>query len=490
MHEFAFGGPANDATDPPSDEVSCLADPSSDAVSSTDVDCAIGSTGDGAGEGVDDDMEDYERWWSEWEAGPTKQLERTVTEMYLGGDGAGAPAHGACGGDTSSSIETPVLRPTVGDHDAPSPSYTSLLPNTQSTLENEAEEDCVDEPADSSLMSSPSGVNDSDLTPFLSELMEPSVPSAAVPTVLNATEDFWVLLKPSDWLCGCDHAESEGDSAHSYAALVDPKNDRKIMYVWPWHKLDTKRHPILRSLEYQYGHVHRLDRFTSGPLCIAKTYPAYKQLKQFLHRQLFTKIYVALAHGVVYPPCGTINKRLIKESGGRSVRCVTVGDRSGAGMTATTHYTVMGIFVREGTGGEKTYYSLLSIKIETGRTHQIRAHIAEGLADHHPLVGDLKYARKDQRPYVVNDSVWCRRQFLHGLFLAIPSRPDGGGYDIETYVPLPADLLEVLRSLKHDSASLRSLYRRPLPAHHAGSHPHHLLKPPCALTRRHDAHRR
>ena len=132
--------------------------------------------------------------------------------------------------------------------------------------------------------------------------------------------------------------------------------------------------------------VHRLDRETSGLLVFAKS-PQLQEYMRTYWRQLVTKrTYIALAEGVFDEPKGTITTWLTEDKRNAMVFSSPVDD---GGQKATTHYEVLGTRTVNGQRpDEQTTLSLVALNLETGRTNQIRVHLA---SIGHPVVGDRKY---------------------------------------------------------------------------------------------------
>ena len=168
------------------------------------------------------------------------------------------------------------------------------------------------------------------------------------------------------------------------------------------------------------GIVHRLDRFTSGVILVARTDAAHRNLAgQFAARQV-EKTYVALVHGSVKSDQGRINKPIARDSGVR----VRMTARLTQGRSAITSYQVLKRFEQ---------FTLLEVKIGTGRTHQIRVHLA---SVRHPVVGDKLYGAPASA---------LGRYFLHARQITFSS--PGTGERITVSAPLPDDLEDHLSSL-------------------------------------------
>lgn len=173
------------------------------------------------------------------------------------------------------------------------------------------------------------------------------------------------------------------------------------------------------------GIVHRLDEGTSGLIVMAKNAPALEQLqRQFAGRQV-EKVYLALLEGTLQPLQGVIEAPIGRNPRHRQRMAVVAA----GGRPARTAYRV-----REHLGS----YTLIEARPETGRTHQIRVHLA---AIGHPVVGDSLYGRR-HAPFGL------QRQFLHAwqLTFALP----GSGERRTFIAPLPDDLRQVLETLGAD----------------------------------------
>ena len=173
------------------------------------------------------------------------------------------------------------------------------------------------------------------------------------------------------------------------------------------------------------GIVHRLDKDTSGLLVIAKDAATHTALAEQMRERAMVKRYIALVEGRMEPASGTIDAPIGRDPRTR-LRMALVSESQG-GRAARTHYRTL------------RYYpgrTLLEVELETGRTHQIRVHLA---ALRHPVVGDPIYGRP-QTPMPP-------RQFLHAGHLEF--RHPVTGEWVVFDVPLPADLAAFLERLEH-----------------------------------------
>ena len=193
--------------------------------------------------------------------------------------------------------------------------------------------------------------------------------------------------------------------------------------------------------ELRPGIVHRLDRATSGLIVVAKNDFAHRRLgAQFSGRQV-RKQYIALVHGWLKQETGTIKSAISRDR----VRRTRMTTRRSGGREAVTHYTV-----RERLRSDFGKFSLLDLKIDTGRTHQIRVHLA---SLGHPVVGDTLYgAPRELRPQAsrgANQPLSLARNFLHAAALEFAHPRTGLALSFSR--PLPPELLDFLGRVRHAS---------------------------------------
>ncbi len=172
------------------------------------------------------------------------------------------------------------------------------------------------------------------------------------------------------------------------------------------------------------GIVHRLDKGTSGLLVVALTEAAFVDLVGQMARRSVARTYLALVEGRVADEAGVIDAPI-----GRSARTPTLMAVRAEGRPARTHYEVVERMERPHTA------TLLRLRLETGRTHQIRVHLA---AIGHPVVNDTRYGhRRDQR-------LAPERLFLHAAQLVFTHPRTGDAVRVEA--DLPDDLRAVLEA--------------------------------------------
>ena len=218
--------------------------------------------------------------------------------------------------------------------------------------------------------------------------------------VIHEDDDLVAISKPAGMVVHPAHGHREGTLVNALLA----------------------RYPTLAVGDAgRPGIVHRLDRDTSGLIVVAKTNTALQHLREQFKQRKVKKTYLALVHGRSPSAEGVVEAPIGRDPRQRKRMAVLAGGRA-----ARTAFRLM---------EDLSEYSLLTVSPETGRTHQIRVHLAwVGV----PVVGDRVYGRRRNR-------LELRRQFLHAWRLSF-QRP-GGEERLDLESPLPPDLLRVLRDL-------------------------------------------
>ena len=212
--------------------------------------------------------------------------------------------------------------------------------------------------------------------------------------------------------------------------LVVNKPKGMVVHPAPGHATGTLVHALLYHGEDRLssingiirpGIVHRIDRFTSGLLMVAKNDMAHQSLSAQIAAHSFTREYQAVAMGHFREAEGTISAPIGRHPVDRKKMCVTEKNSK----PATTHYTVIAEYPRA---------THLRLRLETGRTHQIRVHLAY-LG--HPILGDDVYGKAFPG---------IEGQCLHAAKIGF-IHPSTGQY-LEFESPLPEYFEKVLRKLK------------------------------------------
>jgi 23S rRNA pseudouridine1911/1915/1917 synthase len=178
------------------------------------------------------------------------------------------------------------------------------------------------------------------------------------------------------------------------------------------------------------GIVHRLDRDTSGLLVVAKSEPVHRALQDQIQRREMRREYLALVDGRPDARTGTIDAPIGRDRGDRTMHSIST-DRP---REARTHFEIAEEYPRT---------TLLRVTLETGRTHQIRVHLA---AIGHPVCGDGQYGGGE-----CGRRLGLTRQFLHAWKLAF-THP-GTGQNLTCESNLPADLHHASEAAKREPAS-------------------------------------
>ena len=191
--------------------------------------------------------------------------------------------------------------------------------------------------------------------------------------------------------------------------------------------------------EMRPGIVHRLDKETSGLIVVAKNDESHRKLaEQFAQREVKKK-YIALVHGWMKKDSGTVSATISRDR----VRRIRMTTRHSGGREAVSHYQVLRRI-------DSPYgkFTLVEVKIDTGRTHQIRVHLS---SLGHPVVGDTLYgAPAEMRPHRLKHgsgaTLSLPRNFLHAAQLEL-AHPRSGAI-IALTSPLPDELVNFQKALE------------------------------------------
>jgi len=232
--------------------------------------------------------------------------------------------------------------------------------------------------------------------PIIKEAINPADQVVKIP-ILFADEDFVVIDKP------------DGVAVHASPGWEGPTVTASIAALG--HRISTSGAPE------RQGIVHRLDVGTSGVMVVAKSELAYESLKDQFRDRTVKKIYHALVQGHPDPSKGTIDAPIDRHPQENYKYAVVNG-----GKDSVTHYETIEAFAGA---------SLLKIELETGRTHQIRVHMA---AIKHPCVGDSMYGADPK----LAAKLELHRQWLHATQLTF--RHPRTGQDVTFNSVYPQDL--------------------------------------------------
>jgi 23S rRNA pseudouridine1911/1915/1917 synthase len=235
------------------------------------------------------------------------------------------------------------------------------------------------------------------------ELPEPAAaePVAALPelTVVHADEHLFVVDKPAGVVVHPAPGHAGGTLADALAAAGATGGE-----------------------EERRGIVHRIDRDTSGLLVVARTEEAYQRLQRLVRRRELTREYLALVAGRPRSRSGTIDAPIGRDRHDRIRHSLDTATP----RAAVTHFELEELLPR---------HALLRVRLETGRTHQIRVHL--GAIDL-PVAGDPAYG--------IAGDLGLERQFLHAARLAFAHPVTGEPVDVTS--PLPPDLAAALAAAR------------------------------------------
>ncbi|CAJ0997209.1 23S rRNA pseudouridine(1911/1915/1917) synthase RluD [Sodalis praecaptivus] len=243
---------------------------------------------------------------------------------------------------------------------------------------------------------------------------EPRWEAQAIPlNIVYEDDDILVINKPRDLV------------VHPGAGNADGTVLNALLHYFP---------PIVDVP--RAGIVHRLDKDTTGLMVVAKTVPAQTRLVESLQAREITREYEAVAIGTMTAG-GTVEQPIARHATKRTHMAVHP-----MGKPAVTHYRIMEHF---------RAHTRLRLRLETGRTHQIRVHMAH---INHPLVGDPLYGGRPRPPKGASEAfndVLRRfdRQALHATLLRLYHPITS--IEMEWHAPLPQDMVALIAALKEDT---------------------------------------
>ncbi|HAE95331.1 MAG TPA: RluA family pseudouridine synthase [Hyphomonas atlantica] len=200
------------------------------------------------------------------------------------------------------------------------------------------------------------------------------------------------------------------------------------------------------------GIVHRIDKLTTGVLVAAKTEPAHLSLSELFQKHDIERKYLAVTRGAPRPLSGTVDLPIARSTGDRKKMAVVRNPESGVGRNAVTHYRAIETFGVRDKGTALPAAALMECQLETGRTHQIRVHMAHIGA---PLIGDPVYGRHKGissyghgEAHIAGTKAARKfpRQALHAAMLGFVHPITKEALRFEA--PLPNDMAELIAALR------------------------------------------
>jgi 23S rRNA pseudouridine1911/1915/1917 synthase len=235
--------------------------------------------------------------------------------------------------------------------------------------------------------------------------------------IIYESPDFIVVNKPAGLLM--HKVRIKGGDTRAEPTLAD----------WV-----AEKYPEIRKVgddpETRPGIVHRIDKETSGVVVIARTQEYFEYLKDLFTKKNMTKKYTALVYGEMEDNEGVIEKPIGIKSG-------TIKRTVHGGKMVKEAITDFKVLERHEGSSSSDGYTLVEARPRTGRTHQIRVHLA---SIGHPIVGDKLYGGKKEKKSLLS----INRQLLHATEIEFEAHP---GELVSFSAPLPEDLGNLLRNL-------------------------------------------
>jgi len=230
------------------------------------------------------------------------------------------------------------------------------------------------------------------------------------PKIIKEYNDVYFIYKPPYWNCVTDN---------DYEAI---KNQDNIILNWIKANIKTNL-----NIDYQYGLLNRLDLETSGIIMVAKNLTSYEKYRKNINDHIqTTKIYITLVEGETEHEFGIISSNLFYN---KKLRRTNIDNNKG--KFAYTEYVKLNTY-----NYNNSVYTLLLVKIKTGRTHQIRVHMA---SIGHKIFCDKKY--QENKKKLSNECELSKRLFLHAMYYKIEKDTFG-------YVKIPEDLSKTIDKMK------------------------------------------
>jgi 23S rRNA pseudouridine1911/1915/1917 synthase len=211
----------------------------------------------------------------------------------------------------------------------------------------------------------------------------------------------------------------------------------------------NQNHTLLNALLHYAPHlhilpragiIHRLDKDTSGLLMVAKTPAAFKYLSEELKQRNIVREYKAVVYGCLLSG-GTVNAPIARHPLQRKRMSIIE-----TGKAAVTHYRVIEKY---------RAHTLLKLRLETGRTHQIRVHMSHV---HHPIVGDMTYGgrvklSKGMHAHTIETLRGFQRQALHAFSIGLTHPHTKQWLQVDS--PLPEDMTNLIKVLREDACIIK-----------------------------------
>ena len=221
--------------------------------------------------------------------------------------------------------------------------------------------------------------------------------------------------------------------------LVINKQPWVVVHPTMGHPAGTIANGLMKRMDdtgihYKIRFVNRLDRDTSGLMIVAKNSHCQDVMTKLMKSDKVIKRYLTVVHGIIKEDKGTVDLPIGRRDPDDIQRCVMED-----GYPSVTHYKVLERFYGGGASDDvfapENGFTLLELRLETGRTHQIRVHMSH---TGHPLAGDTLYGREE--PELI------ARQALHAAYLTFPHPVTGE--DVHLEAALPDDIQELLAKLR------------------------------------------